>query len=206
MEFSVKYMLTLAFDSLFALIVTWLVAFVWRIIWDVQDLSLEKWPYTSSLISMLIYFVFILYIKYKQVNSIKHMQQHQHQQQQQQQQHLLPLHNGHKQQKQKQRESTWQHKLAVKLFTLAFAFANINHWRGWWYLTTQYTYGSAEGMLSIGALAFLGLLAMKRVCAIISVPYTLNRDSKRLAYQTHPTAFVHTNNAYLSLDEHLNVI
>ena len=95
------------------------------------------------------------------------------------------------------------HKIKTKLFILVFAFANINNWRGVWYLTGYFTSDSMTGAITIGLISLLSLIAMKRVCVLISVPFILNKDSKLAAYQLHANAF--NSNDYLNLDENLNV-
>lgn len=62
----------LTFDTIFStVVVTNLVVFVWRIIWDTQDLYLKSNLYLNSVISIALSFSLIFYIKYKQFVSFK---------------------------------------------------------------------------------------------------------------------------------------
>ncbi len=177
----------IVFDTIFSVfIITNLVVLFWRIIWDVQDIYLnESNAVLNSFISITIYFVLIFFVKLLQFNSVSppiELEQN------------ITKNNVNK---------SLVHKLKTKLFILVFAFANINNWRGIWYLTGYYTSNSIVGVFTIGSLSLLSLIAMKRVCVLISVPFLLNKDSKQAAYQLHASTFKDID--YLNLEENLNV-
>lgn len=159
----------ITFDLIFSTgVVTNLVIFVWRIIWDTQDLYLKTHYYLNSVISIALSFSLIFYIKYKQFESFKHNER--------------------------------MSKFRIKLFIIVFSFANINHWRGVWNFTLAYTNQSVAGVFLIGAISLLGLLFMNRLCALMSVPYILNKDCMQAAYQVSPSS--NRNDNYLKLDDY----
>lgn len=165
------------FDSVFSIfIVLNLVVFIWRIIWDIQDIYLEHGKYLSSFVSIFISFLIMLYVKACQVKN----------------QHNL-----------EDPSNSWKNKAKIKFFIIIFSFANINQWRGVWYLTLYYTDESEIGVYTIGTLSIIGLIAMNRLCALLSVPFSLSEDNAQLAYQIHP--FTSKSNKYLKLNEY-NVI
>lgn len=162
----------ISFDCIFSIfIVLNLVIFVWRIIWDTQDLYLKSNSYLNSIISILISFMLILYIKSKQIKSLKN-----------------------------EKKLSYKARSKIKFFILVFGFANVNQWRGVWNLTLIYTNESVIGIFTIGVLSIVCLIAMNRLCALISVPFILNRDCAQLAYQIHP--FSNKSNKYLKLNEY----
>ncbi|CAF0709202.1 unnamed protein product [Brachionus calyciflorus] len=178
-----RYLFMLGFDCLFSIfLVLNLVIFIWRIIWDYQDLYYKnsikdiaiQRQCISSIISVLGSFLLMFYVKKKQVQS-------------------LLDENLHKNKK-------WQHKAKIKFFIILFSFANINQWRGVWNLTLLITDNSVIGIFTIGILSICGLMFMNRFCALISVPYILNKDCAQLAYQINPSS--NKSNNYLKLDDY----
>lgn len=165
----------ITFDCFFSVFVVLnLVVFVWRIIWDTQDLYLKTNYYLNSIISILVSFVIIFYIKYKQFVSFKH--------------------NKYKD------KANAAIKIKIKVFIIIFAFANINHWRGIWNFTCFYTNKSVVGVFSIGALSVASLIVMNRLCALMSVPFILNKDCMQAAYQVSPSSNKSDN--YLKLEDY----
>jgi hypothetical protein len=165
----------LTFDCLFStFLVLNLVVLVWRVIWDTQDLYLNNRPYLNAITSILVSFVIIFFIKYKQFESFKQ--------------------NRYK------NKSNWLIKSQIKLFIIIFAFANINHWRGIWYFTIIYTNQSVIGIFSIGTLSICCLIVMNRLCVLMSVPFILNKDCMQVAYQVSPTSSKTDN--YLKLEDY----
>lgn len=173
-----NYLFMISFDSLFSIfLVLNSVVFIWRIIWDTQDLYLKSNSYLNSIISITISFLLILYIKSSQVKSLSY--------------------------ETNTKSNSRLNKSKVKLFILVFGFANANQWRGVWNITLLYTQESSIGIFTIGFLSIACLIAMNRLCALVSVPYAINKDNAQLAYQIHP--FSNKSNNYLKLNEY-NVI
>jgi len=188
----------IVFDCLFSiLLINNLVIFVWRIIWDTQDLFLKDNVYLSSLISLAISYLLLFIVKYIQISEINSKFNKNIVKKQKQQLKTLgscnenqPAENGPKQKK-------IFKKFSLKMLILVFSIANINHWRAVWYFTTECTNNSLNGVLSIGLISILSLWSMKRVCALMSVPFQINKDCYQIAYQIQPTSVHH--NYYMSL-------
>ncbi len=180
----------IVFDTIFSVfMITNLVVLFWRIIWDVQDIYLNASnAVLNSFISIAIYYVLIFFVKLLQFNSVSPP---------------IELEQNQAKSNVNKKTKSLMHKIKTKLFILVFAFANINHWRGIWYLTGYYTSESIVGVFTIGSLSLLSLIAMKRVCALIYVPFLLSKDSKQAAYQLHASTFKDID--YLNLEENLNV-
>jgi hypothetical protein len=191
-NFCKNYAFMFGFDLFFSLfVVTNLVVFVWRIVWDMQDLYLNGSNIVlNCFVSILIYIVLIAIVKWIQYDTIKLKM-------------IDEAANRELHKSGKNKNNSLVYKIKTKLFILVFAFANVNHWRGVWYLTSHYTEDSTEGLVTVGAISFLCLVAMKRVCVLISAPFWVNKDSKQAAYQLHPNSF--NKNTYLNLEDNLNV-
>ena len=59
------------------------------------------------------------------------------------------------------------------------------------------------GIFTVGAVSFLGLIAMKRMCILTTAPFLLDKDSKKTAFKLDTNS---RNLIYnLSLDQELNV-
>ena len=164
-----NYVLMLGFDCIFSIfLILNLVVFIWRIIWDTQDIFFDQDKYfISAISSIIISFFLMLYVKTSQVKA----------------QYKDTLQNS--------KQKSWKNKAKLKFFIIVFSFVNINQWRGVWYLTLYYTNQSQLGVFTIGLLSVVGLIAMNRLCALISVPYILNKDCAQLA-----------SNNYLKLNEY----
>ena len=197
-ENCLKCLLTFGFDLLFAnFLISNLVCVVWRIIWDTQDLYLKSNLYLNSAISVLIYFALSVVVKIEQIKSIqKHQSQNSGAS-------LLEENPKVEADRGVKSKSNWKKKFKLKLFILLFSFANINHWRGIWNFTIHYTNESVVGIFTVGALSFMGLIAMKRLGSIIAVPFCLDKDCKKVAFQveTNSKNLIHN----LSLDQGLQV-
>lgn len=197
--------LNIGFDCIFSIfLVNSLVIFVWRIIWDTQDLYLENRLYLNSLISLMISYFLLFIVKYIQINEINSKFSRS----------ISKLNNDNSTSSSNSSHNKKKicKKFSLKIFILIFSFANINHWRAVWNFTIEYTEHkknehtkndhtknehSLDGILTIGALSILSLIAIKRVCALMSVPFQINKDCYQVAYQIQPTSVHH--NYYLSL-------
>jgi hypothetical protein len=158
------YLFRILTDCIFSVfVVTNLVAFIWRIIWDTQDIYVEFSSLRSKLInavvSLIISYIFIFYIRYTQITDI------------------ISTDNS----KSLKKPSVWKN-YKIKFLIILFAFANVNFWRGVWNFTIYYSQESVLGIFTIGISSFLTLIYMQRVCAMTSVPFTINRDSKESIY------------------------
>ena len=172
----------LIFDFVFSIfLANNLAIFVWRIIWDTQDLYLKSNVYFNSIISLLIAYSLIIVIKCIQINELN-FEFHRHA--------VLESQSVDAQ-------NNTMHKFKLRMFILLISIANINHCRSLWNFTTEYTYNSVNGLLTIGALSLLILLCLKRLCATISSPFQIAQDSYEVAFQIRPTSANH--NYYLSL-------
>lgn len=187
-ENCLKCMLTFGFDFIFAnFLICNLVCVVWRIIWDTQDLYLKSNLLLNSIISILIYFACMLVIKYEQIQSIQKDKTE---------------HGCSAKVKRGGPRPNWKKKFKLKMFLLLFSFAIINHWRGIWNFTVFYTNESVMGIFTVGAVSFLGLIAMKRMCILTTAPFLLDKDSKKTAFKLDTNS---RNLIYnLSLDQELN--
>jgi hypothetical protein len=184
-----KCLIIFGFDFIFAnIFICNFVCFVWRIIWDTQDLYLKSNLYLNSFISVLVYFALIVIVKLEQIKSIhkKHKNQH-----------------DNFKCKSKLVGPNWKKKFKLKIFILVFSFANINHWRGVWNFTIHYTNESTIGIFTIGGLSFMGLIALKRVCAVMAVPFCIEKDCKNTAFQIDANSRNIQQN--LNLDKELQV-
>lgn len=182
--------LNIGFDCIFSIfLVNSLVIFVWRIIWDTQDLYLKNRLYLNSLISLMISYFLLFIVKYIQINEINSKFSRS----------ISKLNNDNSTSSSNSSHNKKKicKKFSLKIFILIFSFANINHWRAVWNFTLEYTEHSLHGTLTIGALSILSLIAIKRVCALMSVPFQINKDCYQVAYQIQPTSVHH--NYYLSL-------
>jgi hypothetical protein len=158
------YLFRILTDCIFSVfVVTNLVAFIWRIIWDTQDIYVEVSSLQSKLInatlSLIISYAIIFYIRYTQIADI------------------ISTDNS----KSLQRASVWKN-YKIKFLIILFAFANVNLWRGVWNFTIYYSQESVLGIFTIGISSFFTLIYMQRVCVMTSVPYTINEDSKETIY------------------------
>ena len=171
------------FDAFFSiLVVNNLSIFIWRIIWDTQDLYLtETNVYFNSLVSLLIAYSLIVIIKCIQINELNI--------------------NFHKTSL-IESEPIQSANVKLKLFLLLISAANINHWRCLWNFTYEYTNKSEQGLFAIGLIAALVLLSMRRLCNVVSSPFQLSQDDYNAAYRIHPTSANHYY--YLSLSNSLS--
>jgi len=182
-----KCLITFGFDFVFAnFLICNLVCFVWRIIWDTQDLYLKSNLYLNSIISVLVYFSLSFIVKIEQIKSAQKHQKNQREG-------LVKVKS----------KPNWKKKFKLKIFILLFAFANINHWRGIWNFTIFYTEESLTGIFTIGSLSFMGLIALKRICAVMAVPFCIDKDCKQTAFQIDASSKNILQN--LSLDQELQV-
>lgn len=193
--------LNIAFDCVFSIVlVNTLVIFVWRIIWDTQDLYLKDNIYLNSLISLFVSYILLFLVKYAQIREINAKFNRS----------IVNVNSEHdKSTDEKINETKKQSKKCkkfyLKIFILIFSIANINHWRAVWYFTLKLTNHSLIGTLTIGAISILSLIGMRRVCALMSVPFQINKDCYQNAYQIQPTSVHH--NYYLSLkNKHSNKV
>ena len=170
------------FDFVFSIfLANNLAIFVWRIIWDTQDLYLKSNVYFNSIISLLIAYSLIIVIKCIQINELNFE---------------FYRHVTLESQSVNARNDSMQY-FRLRLFILLISIANINHCRSLWNFTTEYTNNSVNGVLTIGALSLLILICLKRLCATISSPFQIAQDSYEVAFQIRPTSANH--NYYLSL-------
>ena len=189
LENCLKCLITFGFDFLFAnFLICNLVCFVWRIIWDTQDLYLKSNLYLNSFISVLVYFALLIIVKLEQIKSIQKRHKNQH---------------DNFKSKSKCVKPNRKKNFKFKVYILIFAFANINHWRGVWNFTTHYTNESTIGIFTIGTLSFMGLIVLKRVCAVMAVPFCIEKDCKATAFQIDANSRNIQQN--LSLDQELQV-
>jgi hypothetical protein len=192
-----KATFNLFFDAFFSiLVVNNLDIFIWRIIWDTQDLYLHLIDiYYNSIISLFIAYVLIFIVKCIQINEI-HVRF----------QHMYADRLAGASSTENTSSQTLRTKLRIKLLTLIISVANINHWRCLWYISTEYTQNSFGGILTIGAVTFLIMSCMSRVCCLVSSPFQIGKDSYNAAFGIQPASANH--NYYLSLENELatNVI
>ena len=183
-------LLSIGFDCVFSIfIVNNLNIFVWRIIWDTQDLYLKENIYLNSLISLFISYIFLFLVKYIQINEINAKFNR-----------TITKQTSAAEAstvEKKKKENKLCKNFILKMFILMFSFANINHWRAVWNFTNHLTNNSIPGYFTIGLLSFLSLFALRRVCALMALPFQINKDSYQGAYQIQPTSAHH--NYYLSL-------
>lgn len=152
-----RQVLNFSFDLFFStVIVLNQVVFVWRIIWDTQDNYLQSDVLLNSLVSLLSSFLVLLVIKLVQINYVIG----------------------------KKKSQISMSKF--KALTLVFAFANITMWRGFWNFTTFYTQNSNVGICMLGLLSVIGLLAMNRLCALVSLPFFFGKDTLDSMYKIDP--------------------
>jgi hypothetical protein len=173
----------LAFDTVFALTVNNLDIFVWRIIWDTQDLYLQSNKYFNSIISLLVAYVLIFLVKCLQIQEIHESFTRKH----------LP--------QVATRPPFFSERTRTKLVILMISAANINHWRCLWIFTLEYTKHSERGIYTLACLAFLAVIGMRRLGSFISSPFQIPRDCYEAAYGVQPASANHYY--YLSLKNEL---
>lgn len=177
------------FDVFFAIFITNnFVIFVWRVIWDTQDLYLKNNPYFNSIISLLIAYILIFFVKCIQINEISSSFQHKYLAT------TVPDQSDSDAPKIKA-------KLKIKFLILVISVANINHWRCLWNYTLHYTNHSLNGIFTLAIIALLMMGSMKRVGCLVSSPFQIGKDSYDAAYGIQPASANH--NYYLSLKNEL---
>ena len=182
----------IVFDFIFSIfVVNNLVVFTWRIIWDTQDLYLLKNLYLNSIISLAIGSILTLIVKWVQIKEINMKAEKVFAKTFKE---LESQDTRHK----KIEGRKWK-KFKLKMFIFIFSFANINNWRGIWNFTLIYTNYSVFGIFTIGIVSLLGLFAMRRVCALVSIPFFIFKDNYQNAYRIQPTSANH--NYYLSIKD-----
>ncbi len=196
-----KATFNLFFDAFYSiLVVNNLDIFIWRIIWDTQDLYLHLIDiYYNSIISLIIAYILIFIVKCIQINEInvKFRQIYIER--------LAGKYNSDSNTKMADNH-TPRAMLRNKLLILIISLANINHWRCLWNISTEYTQNSLRGIITIALVTFLIMGCMNRVCCLVSSPFQLGQDSYNAAFGIQPASANH--NYYLSLENELatNVI
>lgn len=179
---ALKFVQHLLFDSFFAIaFVNNLDIFVWRIIWDTQDLYLQSNKYFNNIISLLIAYVLIFLVKCLQIQEISRSFQ--------ERQDCTV----------KESRLLSEKSTRTKIVILVISVANINHWRCLWNFTLEYTDHSEKGIYTLACLAFLAAFGMKRLGAFVSSPFQLGRDCYEAAYGVQPSSANHYY--YLSLSK-----
>ena len=181
------YIGTFCFDFFFSnLVILNLVVFVWRIIWDTQDIYLKSNVCLNSMISITSSLIILVLVKIKQMKNAKHFSLMNNEE------NADPYYIKNQ-----------KYSPQLKIFILIFSFANINLWRGFWNFTLFYTNESMMGILMIGIISLLALIAMNRVCALVSVPYIYAKDTCNTAYQIDPDTI--KPNVCLKIEQELKV-
>jgi hypothetical protein len=197
------YFLMLIFDFSFSnFVVLNLVIFVWRIIWDSQDMYLSDNDASKALnytISIIMSFVILVLVKIKQIQnahsfSLTDAEQHENEQKMSSKIEIDQDKKG-SYKKSKKVSRIIKYSPQLKCFILIFSLANINLWRGIWYLTMLYTKDSTIGYLTIGIISIIALIAMNRACALVAVPFIFAKDCSDSAYQINPS----TNKTHVCL-------
>lgn len=177
----IRFLLNLLFDHVFSIfVVSNLVIFVWRIIWDTQDLYLIENYYLNSLISILLSFCLMIIIRYKQIKQAN----------------LNQLNTPPNKIK-----KDWKYTFRYKFLIIIFGYASINHWRGVWNITVHMTDNADVGIFIIGIISLLSMNMAGRLCSVLSVPLTLAQDTEESLYQIHPQ----TIKRHLYLDQNSQV-
>ena len=200
------FLFNIGFDSFFSVFfINNLVVFVWRIIWDTQDLYLRSNLFINSILSVVIFTILMVIVKYKQIKSLetKYTKKYGVLKHKPECSNMNNNNNSDEKKIDKKKKNRWFYNLKLKIFILIFAFANINHWRGVWNFTIYYTNESVIGIFTIGIISFVSLIAMKRFCALTSVPFMFSKDSKQSAYQIPASA--HKTKFYFTLDQESQV-
>lgn len=175
-------MLNLVFDCIISIaLVNNLDIFVWRIIWDTQDLYLQSNLYFNSIISLVIAYVLIFLVKCIQINEINSLLKRKY---------LCD-------EKKHQEKNSFFENLKIKLVIILISIANINHWRCLWNFTIEYTNKSEAGTFTLALIAFALAIFMKRLCSFVSSPFQIGTDSYDAAYGIQPSSANH--NYYLNL-------
>jgi hypothetical protein len=196
-----SYVFTFCFDFVFStLVILNLVVFVWRIIWDTQDIYLESNEYLNPIVSVLISLVILVLVKIVQMKNARNFSM------------IDDAENGSTAKKPARQLSGGgsvirrhqKYGAKLKVFILVFSFANINLWRGIWMFTLHYTNGSAMGMLMIALISGMALIAMNRVCALVALPFIYAKDGFDSAYQINPNTT--KTKVCLKIEQELNVI
>jgi hypothetical protein len=184
-----KDVLNILFDIIFSIFVNNLGIFIWRIIWDTQDLYLKSNIYFNSIVSLIIAYILIIVVKCIQINEIN-----------------LKFQNNlfleiNKNDNDINNINRWSN-FKLKSIILVISFANINHWRCLWNFTIEYTNKSVVGILTIAIISFLTLILLSRLCSLVSLPFQFNHDCYEVAYQIQPASANH--NYYLSLNTNIS--
>ena len=193
------YILMFVFDLLFStFVVLNLVVFVWRIIWDTQDIYLQSNLYLNSVISVLISFLILIVVKLEQMRS-SHQFSLIDDEDECETSTLSNNNNNNtnnsKNNAKKLKIKNTKYSATLKMFILIFSFANINLWRGIWNFTLVYTDNSTMGIIMIGVISIMALIAMNRFCVLVSVPFIYAKDCRDTAYQINPN----TNKTHVCL-------
>ena len=198
------FLFNIGFDSFYSVfLICNIVVFVWRIIWDTQDLYLKSNLIINSILSVVIFTILMVIVKYKQIKSLETKYAKKYGYLNHKSECSNMKNNGDENEIDKKKKNRWFYNLKLKMFILIFAFANINHWRGVWNFTIYYTNESVIGIFTIGIISFVSLIAMKRFCALTSVPFVFSKDSKQSAYQIPASA--HKTKFYFTLDQESQV-
>ena len=180
-------------------IVTNIVIFVWRSIWDLQDLYLIQNKCLNYWISLLASYLIIFIVKvaqrrfYRQFRKIKDTEYYGFISS------IDPtayMDINYKSANTKSNDSNDEliNNYELKIYIILFAFANINHWRGIWYLTAFYTEDSNYGILWLALVSFFGLCLIKRVNSLMSTPFQINSDCIEIAFKIQPENLLNYDN------------
>jgi hypothetical protein len=140
-------------------IVTNIVITVWRSIWDLQDFYLQDNLCLNYWISLLVSYLIIIIVKiaqrrfYRQFRKIENADYYSFKSR------FNPNDYNVDYDKNKNNNLNSNDDLIgnieLKIYIVLFAFANINHWRGIWFLTTYYTDNSHYGIYWLAIVSFI---------------------------------------------------
>ena len=197
-QFSSNLFIKLLLDGCYSiLIVTNIVIFVWRSIWDLQDYYLTNNLCLNYWISLLLSYVVIIIVKiaqrrfYRRYRKIENTDYYEFKRRFDPNDYNIDFKN-------KNKNTDYSDEIIscfeLNIYIVLFAFANINHWRGIWFLTTYYTNDSHYGIFWIGLVSFFGLWMMKRVNSLMSTPFQINSDCIEIAFKIQPENLLNYDN------------
>jgi hypothetical protein len=164
-----KTVLNFLFDTLFSqFVINFCVVCIWRIVWEVQDLYIVNNTELNSWMSIFVYYICIILIRYKQLNEIETTEC-----------------NG------QLMTTTLRHRISLHFFIIIFSIANISLWRGVWNLKSFYLQNEDLSLIISGLLSIFGLFIQKRACSLTCQPFFVEKDYKQVVYQVSPTSMTH---------------
>ena len=179
-------------------VITNIVVMVWRSIWDLEEYYLKDNLCLNYWISLLFSYFIIIIVKiaqrrfYRQFRKIENADYYAFKSR------FDPSDYSVDYDKNKNNRINTNDDLIsnieLKIYIVLFAFANINHWRGIWFLTTYYTEDSHYGIIWLAIVSFIGLWMIKRVNSLMATPFQINADCIEVAFKIQPENLLNYDN------------